>query len=116
MQKGTAMHRDLSLGVGPAAAFALPSRRAALDAGLAALAGGGGPVLVTGEPGVGKTWLAIRLIAEAPGLAGWVGLDLTPATRPNAAIRATLHALGLAADGPGAGLRTTLADVLVEQA
>ena len=38
-----------------------------------------GPVLVTGEAGVGKTWLWRRLQAEMPRSWRWVVVDLPPA-------------------------------------
>src|SRR5260370_9251025 len=61
-------------------AFVLPSRRPALEVCRDALAVG--PVLLTGDAGVGKTWLWRHLGAESPPSRRWMGVDLTPAATP----------------------------------
>jgi type II secretory pathway predicted ATPase ExeA len=110
------MDREMSLGVGAGAAgadaeaFALPSRRAALDACRAAIEAG--PVLITGEAGAGKTWLAGRLAAEAPAWR-WAVVDLTPTTDAVDLLRAIAHRLGL--PEPDSDPRLALADALRER-
>ncbi|MEO6808112.1 MAG: AAA family ATPase [Isosphaeraceae bacterium] len=94
--------------------FVLPSRRAALDACRAALGAEAGPVLVTGEPGAGKTWLAQRLAVESQDEVNWVHVDLTPTTSPVELFRTIGHALGLAGEGQRDTLRLALADSLAE--
>jgi type II secretory pathway predicted ATPase ExeA len=88
----------------------LPSRRAALAACRSAL--DRGPVLITGEAGIGKSWLAARLTDSAGPLLSWVTLDLTPATDPAGLLRLLGHELGL----EGAADRIALGDFLAEQA
>ena len=78
-------------------AFLPPSRRAALELALAAL--GRGPILVTGDAGVGKTWLVDRLAAAVAGCR-WARVDLTPADGPRDLYRHVARALGLES-GPG---------------
>ncbi|HEV3120689.1 MAG TPA: AAA family ATPase [Isosphaeraceae bacterium] len=96
-------------------AVLLESRARALETALAALAGGAGPVLVTGEAGSGKTWLC-RRIAERQGTSWrWVEIDLTPTTTPSALFRTLGHKLGLDPADVEYDPRRTLAEGLVEQ-
>jgi type II secretory pathway predicted ATPase ExeA len=54
---------------------AVRSRRRALDRLRAAIPGGlGGPVLITGEPGSGKTWLVRRFVEGLP--TGWQAAEV----------------------------------------
>src|SRR5438552_2681872 len=53
----------------------LPSRRQALHSlRSAVVVKGNGPVLLTGEPGTGKSWLCRRLIDELP--ASWRAISI----------------------------------------
>ena len=82
-------------GPGDPAQFAVSSRRRALDRLRAAVHDGcNGPVLITGEPGAGKTWLAGRLVESLP--TGWraLSVDLTSTLD-------SLEFLRLIADGLG---------------
>jgi general secretion pathway protein A len=88
----------------------LPSRRAALDACRAAL--GAGPILLSGESGVGKTWLAARLAEESGPSPSWLTVDLTTATDPAGLLHLVGHALGLGAMSD----RLVLGDFLAERA
>ncbi len=55
--------------------FAVNSRRRALDRLRSATEGGpSGPVLITGEPGAGKSWLARRFAEDLP--AGWRSVEV----------------------------------------
>jgi general secretion pathway protein A len=75
----------------------LPSRRVAITTMAAAY--GSGPVLVTGEPGVGKTWLAKQFELAAPGPMNWLDADLAPSIEPSDLYRAI--AAGLKIERPG---------------
>lgn len=92
-------------------AFVLPSRRTALDACLGGLAAG--PVLITGEAGIGKTWLAGRVAAEAADPGRWIAVDLTPTLDVAGLFRAIGHHLGM--DAPQFD-RLALADALADEA
>ena len=86
-------------------AFLPPSRQAILDLGRAALAVG--PILVTGEAGVGKTWTVDRL-TRSVATCRWIVVDLTPGDGPADLYRHVARGLGLAHDPMG----TTRLDVL----
>lgn len=87
----------------------LPSRLRLINRVIDSLLGAAGIVVVTGEPGVGKTWLASRISGRLP--TGWssIRLDLSPATTPSILLRDLAEAIG--AGGPGA-----VADRLCEAA
>lgn len=84
----------------------LPSRQAALEALRSGMRSG--PVLLTGEAGAGKTWLADRLVQEADDLA-WVAIDLAPDATPADLYADLGQALGL---DPRVTNRRTLAEFL----
>ncbi len=93
---GTDAHAQGSR-LNPHEAFVLPSRRPALDLCRATLRTEAvtGPILVTGDAGVGKTWLWRRLESESPPSRRWIGVDLTPANDPGDFYRLIAHELGL---------------------
>ena len=95
-------------------AFVLPSRAAALASVRAALEAQEGPALVTGEAGVGKTWLWRRLRADRPASWHWVDVELSPTDAPADFYRAIGHALGLIGEGVAPPTRLDLADHLAE--
>ncbi len=99
----------------------LPSRRPALETLRSAVSAGRGPVLLTGEPGSGKTWLVSRLRSEL-GRKGtdaprWLAVDLAPSTTPADLLRAVCQGVGQVVEGdPTAdNLRLGLADYLAER-
>jgi type II secretory pathway predicted ATPase ExeA len=94
--------------------FALPSRGAAISALRAALELRAGPVLLTGEAGVGKTWLWRRLEAEMPGSWRWVVVDVPPAIEPSTLYLLIGHGFGLPDRGIREGTRMALSDFLRE--
>lgn len=99
----------------PARAFVLPSRARALAACEAALGTGGGFVLLTGEPGIGKTWLW-RLLAERErGARRWLGIDPAQRAEDSEVDRDLAHALGLDATGPALMIRLAVAGHLEEE-
>jgi type II secretory pathway predicted ATPase ExeA len=97
------MQPDQGLGVersrpraGDSARLAVSSRRGALERLSAAVRDGrNGPVLLTGEPGAGKTWLADRLEDGLP--AGWraLSVELTSVLDALEFLRLVADALGL---------------------
>lgn len=96
--------------------FTLPSRNAAIEALRPALRTRSGPVLVTGDAGVGKTWLGRRLRTEVPPSWRWVGIDPSPANDAGEFYRLVAHALGLVEVGGLAASRLALADFLRDRA
>ena len=75
------------------------SRRGALATlGRAVAAGGTGPMLITGEPGSGKTWLWRRLVHELP--AGWRAISVDASGALDALEFLRLVAAGLELDVP----------------
>jgi type II secretory pathway predicted ATPase ExeA len=88
-------------GDSPLAVF---SRRRALDRlRAAALAGQARPILITGEPGAGKTWLAHQVTGLLPSCWRWARVDLTRAMTPLDFLQLIGHSLGVRmANGLGA--------------
>ncbi len=97
----------------------LPSRQEALGQLQAAVERGVGPVLLTGEPGSGKTWLINQWISRAttPSLR-WVSVDVPPGAGSVDLLIAIASALGLVVEpAPTASsLRIALSLLLGEQA
>jgi type II secretory pathway predicted ATPase ExeA len=98
----------------PLASFALPSRAEARAIGCAALQSNTGPVLITGEPGIGKTWLWQRLADTLPLERPTLAIDLTPATDPRTLFGAIAHQMGWQETGSACDPRLRLADMLAE--
>ena len=99
---------------GPGEGPLLPSRGVALATLRAALLVQDGPVLLTGESGVGKTWLCRRLRAGMPSPWRWVSVDLTPAIGAAELYRLILHGSGLPPGADPAEARTALGDLLAD--
>lgn len=102
--------RNTRIALPEAAAFLPPSRQAVLDRGLAAL--GIGPILITGDAGIGKTWLVGRLIRQVVGCR-WVTVDLTPSDGPAELYRHLARGLGISPVGVG---RLEVAEAIAERA
>jgi len=100
---------------GPGDEFILPSRSEVLER-LRAAVERPGPALLTGDAGVGKTWLCRRLRTRTPADWRWGAVDLTPALGPVDFHRLVAHSmgLGLRADAGLAEARAAVADALAE--
>ena len=96
-------------------AFVLPSRRPALELCRDPRRSGSGPVLVTGDAGVGKTWLWRCIKSEASTSHRWLGVDLTPANEPADFYRLIAHELGLTEPGATGASRVDLVDFLADR-
>ena len=71
-------------------------------------------MLLTGEPGVGKTWVCRKLSRLMPASWHWATIDLSPAIDEGECLRLILHALGHdPARGP-ADARAALRDILAD--
>ncbi len=95
-----------------AEAFVPPSRESVLDLAMAAL--GLGPILVTGDAGIGKSWFVERLFGLAP-TSRWLSIDLTPADGPIDLYRHIARALGLGSGEPRPPSRIDVADALADR-
>jgi type II secretory pathway predicted ATPase ExeA len=93
----------------------LPSRGEAIERLRAAVPIAEGPLLVTGEAGVGKTWLWRRLQAEMTSPWRWASVDLTPATDATEFFRLIGYDLGLSGRADLGESRRELADFLTER-
>jgi general secretion pathway protein A len=93
----------------------LASRTRAMDQALAAIAAAIGPVLITGAPGSGKTWLCRRMAERCDRSWRWAHIDLTSATHPESLYRMIGHRLGLDPTELAADPRRSLAEGLLEQ-
>lgn len=100
---------------GAAVEFVLPSRAAAIDALRGGLEAQAGPVLLTGDPGVGKSWVCRLLREQLPCGWRWGVVDLTPSLGPAGLYRLILRGFGLGASAtadPAAG-RADLEDAML---
>jgi len=93
----------------------LESRREALASLRSAVLRRSGPVLLTGEAGVGKTWLWRQLVSRLSSSWRWIGVDLSPADVPTDLYRLIAHALGFGGVEGLRGTRTALAEFLEER-
>ena len=100
---------------GAAVEFVLPSRAAAIDALRGGLEAQAGPVLLTGDPGVGKSWVCRLLREQLPSCWRWGVVDLTPSVGPAGLYRLISRGFGLSVSAtadPSAG-RADLEDSLL---
>ena len=113
-------HRRAGSGAGAAAGSAedmvLPSRNLALVGIRSALEEGRGPLLLTGEAGVGKTWLAERLYAGMPAEWRWLVVNVSPALDPFDLYSMILNGFGAIAARHLAEAQGLLADTLRDAA
>jgi type II secretory pathway predicted ATPase ExeA len=100
----------------PSDAFVFPSRAEALALLETAVNIQEGPVLFTGESGMGKTWLCRKLLAEKPFPWRWVSVDLSPAIGATELYHLILHGMGLEAHGGPASARVRIEDALADAA
>jgi general secretion pathway protein A len=100
----------------PGNEFVLESRAKGLATLRSALESQKGPALLTGEAGVGKTWLWHRLRDELPKDWHWLGVDLSPANDPADLYRLIGHAAGLDRAEVLSAARLSVADFLEDSA
>lgn len=91
-------------------AFLPPSRQLLLERCLHALESG--PVLLTGDAGIGKSWLAGQLSRRA-GMSRWIRIDLTPNDGPSDLYRHLARGLGLTPTG--VPTRLDITDLLADR-
>jgi len=97
--------------------LAVSSRRRALERVRAAVENGqAGPVLITGEPGAGKTWQARRLAAVLPDDWRAVFVDVATAMNGLEFLRLIGHALGVSVTNRLGAARLRLQAVLEDEA
>ncbi len=106
----TSRSSDDVLATGRGDDFILPSRGAALTRCLDGLVDG--PILITGDAGIGKSWLAGRVAAVSTRTRRWISVDLAPSIGPESLIRTIGHRLGLEATSAD---RLTLGDALADE-
>jgi general secretion pathway protein A len=94
MDRTGAVNRSESC-VEPPDDVVLPSRQAAINLLRAAIEACDGPVLLTGEPGVGKSWVARRAVNALPLGWRWATVALEPSTGTREFEAGILHAFGL---------------------
>jgi general secretion pathway protein A len=92
------------------------SRRQAFDQLRLAVEHDRGPVLITGEPGAGKSWLAERLAGALPSMWAVVSVDLAPALGAVDFLRLVGDALGVKARRTLAGARLRVRRALEDDA
>jgi type II secretory pathway predicted ATPase ExeA len=123
--RGRTMERNRAAGLsgkmhGSRAGFqdlAAFSRRAALETIQGAVrTNGSGPVLLTGEPGAGKTWLWQRMVQDLPAPWHWVCVDVSPALDAVEFLRLIGHGLGIAVPDRLGAARVSLAGALLDEA
>jgi AAA domain len=115
------LHQGVLANAGPnpsgdPAPIAGERRRGAFEQLRAAIEAGCGPVLVTGEPGAGKTWLAERLAAELPTHWSVASVDLAPAVAGVDFLRLIGHPMGVTAGGGLAEARLLVRGALEDDA
>ena len=71
-----------------------------------------GPILLTGEPGTGKTWLCQRLVDELAGRWGFVSVEMSEALDPLDFLRLIGEGLGIETGERLGGARVALARAL----
>ncbi|MHC5537946.1 ExeA family protein [Singulisphaera rosea] len=99
---------------GPSDELLLESRRAAISTLGSALDSKAGPVLLTGEAGVGKTWVWQRFCSTMSANRRWIAVDVSPANDPGDLDRLIGHALGIDVTATGCVTRNEIADFLEE--
>ena len=92
-----------------AEAFLPPSRQLILDMAGAALSLG--PILITGDAGIGKTWTVSQLIRLEP-TTRWLSIDLTPSDGPTDLYRHLARGLRITPSAPN---RLDIADALADR-
>lgn len=106
--------RRAGAGFGLGGELVLPSRNRALIGLRSALEQGRGPLLLSGEAGVGKTWLSERLASITPAEWRWLVVNVSPALDAFGFSSLLLNGFGLEAAPHLAGAQGLIADVLRE--
>ena len=104
--------RTMSIELPNVDAFLPPSRQFLVDHCRASLEVG--PVLLTGDAGIGKTWVLNRLIRQSS-LVRLISVDLTPNDGPSDFYRHLARGLGLAATGHRGPDRLDIAELLTDR-
>jgi general secretion pathway protein A len=93
------------------------SRRDALETMRRAITvDGAGPILLTGEPGTGKTWLWRRLVSELPAGWRWLSVEMSEAIDALEFLALINHGLGISHAGRLGSARLALSRALLDEA
>ena len=79
-----------------------------------AVASGLGPIVISGEAGIGKTWLRKRIASGVEGLR-WIEIDATPSWNADDLVREIARSADLGRSADATAARIAIDEFLVEE-